>query len=153
MRLVIVFVTVLVGCDGSTTESPSQRLVGEWLFVFPSGERATAISLKSDATYSLSQIVVPTPTSREVEVENGTYTATSTAISVTPTEWSCSGPDPIMTFPYSFVGADLELTEPSGAITFKVDTEPPLSGLVMVETGCFSANGTFTQSVVAPVTN
>jgi hypothetical protein len=144
---------VLAGCGGGTMKPSNEHLSGEWLFVFPSGERATALSFKSDGTYSTTQIDVPTPTSRDQEVENGTYAATDTSITFTPTAWSCQGPDPVTTLPYAFVGGGLQITEPSGAVVFIVDTEPPLASSVTVQTGCFSANGAFTQSPVAAVTN
>ena len=90
--MLVVLATVVVGCGGGTTESPKQRLVGEWLFVFARGERGTTISFKADGAYSLTQIDVPTPTSREEAVENGTYTATDSSIHVHADGMELPGP-------------------------------------------------------------
>jgi hypothetical protein len=145
-----------VGCGGASS-SGSNRLVGDWIFANADQTGGLALNIAADGTYEAGPLVITsvsaTSGTANVQVEDGVWTATAKEITMTPTKSSCPGPDPASTLPYSFLGANLAITIPTGLITFAPNNGPPSSQTIALTTGCFDQNGNFTAAPVAAVTN
>ena len=103
------------------------------------------------AKWAQDRLQATSTTSLNVEEETGTYVATDTTLTTTPQEWTCAGPDPVLSYSYAFAGSGLDVTSSTGLIVFSPDTTPPTSNAV-VTFGCFTSTG-FVASPLAPVTN
>jgi hypothetical protein len=145
-----------VGCGGGSS-SPGDRLVGDWLFTNADQTGGVFLDISADGTYADGPMVITsasaTSGTANVEVEDGVWTATDTEITMRPTKWSCPGPDSVSTLRYSYLGANLALTTPNGVITFAPNNGPPTSQTIVLTTGCFAQDGTFTPAPVSPVSN
>jgi hypothetical protein len=143
------------GCGGGSS-SGSNRLVGDWLFENADQSGGLALNINGDGTYEAGPLVITsvsaTSGTANVQVEDGVWTATATEITMTPNKSSCPGPDPASTLSYSFLGANLAITTPSGLITF-APNNGTTSQTIALTTGCFDQNGNFTAAPVAPVSN
>ena len=149
---VLVFV---IGCGGGGGSAAS-RLDGSWLFTSPNGVGVGAI-FSPDDTYVAMVIVVTAAGqnsgSLEMQVEKGRFSVSGDQLTSTPTHWTCPGPDPIDTATFSFSGQDLVISSPTGFITFAPNNAPTSTATITATLGCFDANGAFTASPLAPVTN
>jgi hypothetical protein len=136
----------------SPSQTPQERLVGDWVYVDSTGTVGEGVDLKPDGTYAISVLQLTTATTGNAQQETGTYTATDSDIRTTPQEWTCPGPDPVAVTPYSFSGNLLVVTGSSGLITFSPNTAPASTAEVLTF-GCFQANGSFVAEALAPVSN
>jgi hypothetical protein len=141
----------LVGCGGGS-QTPQERLIGNWIYSNADGTVGEDIDVKSDGTYVLSVIQVTSATSGNVQEERGTYVATDSQVTTTPQEWSCPGPDPVSTMQYSFSGDILVISGPTGLLSLNPNTAPASSG-VAITFGCFQSDGSFVAEALAPVSN
>jgi len=150
MKRAFVLLALVCGCGSS---SPGDRLDGDWLFTNAEQTGGIALSFKG-SSYSVASMVLTSSSSFEASVDKGTFAATDSTIAMTPTQSSCPGPDPASVVNYRFVGSSLALSDSSGTtVTFAPNNGPSGSTTVVIQTGCFAQDGTFTPAPVAPVSN
>ena len=139
----------VVGCGGSS--SPEAQLAGTWTYI--NGYSGIGLTFSTDSTYVAQVLQVTSSTSAEDEIEKGVYSVSGNDIIWTPQEYTCPGPDPVYTTPYSFSGGNLVVVTPgnSAVVTFSRDTSSG-SGNESLVFGCFQS-GSFAQQSLAPVSN
>jgi hypothetical protein len=150
MRRLLLLAVAVGGCGSS---SPSDRLIGEWLFTNADGSGGIGLTFKADDTYVAAVLVATSASSLNGQIETGNYSATASAVTFTPRQSSCPGPDRVDTESYSFSGMDLVMAGGSTVITFAPNNASSSTTTVVLTTGCFDSTGAFTSGPVAPVSN
>ena len=152
-RLVAIIVLLALVACSSSVETKEPTVVGNWVFVNQAGTAGTGITFRGDGSYTFLNMRLTSDKSANAEVETGIYTDNGSAIVFTPQQYTCPGPDPIVTFPRSFSNGNLVFSLPSGVISLQPNNAPPAESFVVVY-GCFdNKTGAFTRAELSPVDN
>ncbi len=104
----------LCGCGGLV--SPGSRgpsVSGNWVAEPAIGALGVALDVKRDGSYVITNLTLTSQTMANATVETGTLTVSGGTITFTPKEWSCRGPRPVWSAPFSFQDGDLLVTQPT----------------------------------------
>lgn len=152
MKWMLLAVLATVAACGGSSETPEQRLIGQWIYTNGSGEAAVDITFNADSTYKAQDAQLTSNTSANDEVETGIFSATDTEITSTPQQWTCPGPYPAYTVSYQFNGDSLVVTYSTGVMTMSRNTTPASSNANLTF-GCFQSDGSFVTEPLAHVSN
>jgi hypothetical protein len=150
-RTLVVLLAAVASCSGNS-ETPRERLIGQWLYTNSSGGAGVDATFNLDDTYSVQTLQLTSDTAGNDEVETGVFSATDTEITFAPQKHTCPGPDPVYTLTYHFTGDSLVVVFPDGAIALSRNTTPPSSNAI-VTFGCFQSDGSFVTAPLAAVSN
>lgn len=148
MIVIGVFCLSGAGCGNGSSSPSTPSIYDTWIYTNAEGTAGNGLTIKSDGTYVLQTIAVTSDTSAEDELQTGTVVVGASTLAFTPQESSCSGPFSAFTWSYSFDGNLLDVDTGTNVVGLSVDTSPPSS--IDAEIGCFAADGTFTESPLAP---
>jgi hypothetical protein len=150
--MLAVLLAAVAACGGGNSETPKERLIGQWLYTNSSGGAGIDITFKTDATYSAQVLQLTSTTTANDEVETGVFSTTDTEITFTPQKYTCPGPDPVYSVTYSFNGDSLLLLLSTSATAFSRNTTPPTTNF-SIAFGCIQSDGSFVVSPLAAVSN
>jgi hypothetical protein len=147
-----VLLAAVAACGGGNSETPQQRLIGQWLYTNSAGSAGMDIAFNTNTTYSAQILQLTSTTSANDELEDGVFSTTDTEITFTPQKYTCPGPDPAYSVTYNFNGDSLVLSLSTGATAFSRNTNPASTNFTATF-GCFQSNGSFVASPLAAVSN
>ena len=148
----VVLLAAAASCGGGNSETPQQRLIGQWLYTNSTGSAGIDITFNTNATYVAQILQLTSTTSANDEIEDGVFSTTDTEITFTPQKYTCPGPDPVYSMTYSFNGDSLLLLLSTGATGFSRNTTPAATNFTLAF-GCFQSDGSFVASPLAAVSN
>jgi|SRR5580692_8944109 hypothetical protein len=138
--------TLAAACSSSPS-TPS--IYNTWIYTNADGTAGEGLTVKSNGTYVLQLLTLTSTSSAEDEAQTGTIVVGASTLAFTPQKWSCSGPYPAFTWTYTFDGDFLDVDTGTNVVSFSADTSSASN--FDDEIGCFGANGTFTESPLAPI--
>ena len=147
-----VLLATVAACGGGSSETPQQRLIGQWLYTNSSGSAGIDITFNTNTTYTAQILQLTSTTSANDEIEDGVFSTTNTEISFTPQKYTCPGPDPVYSLAYTFNGDSLLLSYSTGAVAFSRNTTPAATNFTAAF-GCIQSDGSFVVSPLAAVSN
>ncbi len=148
----VVLLAAVASCGGGSSETPQQRLIGQWLYTNSAGSAGVDITFNTNATYTAQILQLTSTTSANDEIEDGVFSTTDTEITFTPQKYTCPGPDPVYSVTYSFNGDSLLLSLSTGATAFSRNTNPASSNMT-IGFGCIQSDGSFVTSPLVAVSN
>ncbi len=147
-----VLLAAVAACGGGNSETPEERLIGQWVYTNSSGSTGIDVTFNTNATYTLQVMRLTSTTSANDQVETGIYSATENELTFTPQKYTCPGPVPVFTEGYSFNGDSLSMLFSDAVLVYSRSTTPAATNF-SISFGCFQTDGSFVQAPLAAVSN
>ncbi|HEV3191172.1 MAG TPA: hypothetical protein VGY54_11775 [Polyangiaceae bacterium] len=143
----------LCACGGlSSSGSDGPSLHRNWIAEPAIGALGVALDVKSDGSYVITNLTLTSQTTANAIVESGTLTVSGSTITFTPKEWSCRGPRPVWSAPFSFQDGDLLITQPTYVLKLQPTNATATTSFALA-IGCTDNSGKFMPEALAPVSN
>jgi hypothetical protein len=148
----VALMATVAECGGGSSETPQQRLIGQWLYTNSAGSAGADITFNANATYTAQILQLTSTTSANDEVETGIFSTTDTEITFTPQNYTCPGSYPVYSLAYTFNGDSLLLSFSTGAVGFSRNKYPAATNFSLAF-GCIQSDGSFVVSPLVAVSN
>jgi hypothetical protein len=127
-------------------------LYRNWIDEPAIGTLGVALEVKIDGSYVITNLTLTSQTAANAIVESGTLIVSGSTITFTPKEWSCRGPRPAWSAPFSFQDGELLVTQPTYVLKLQPTNATATTSFALT-IGCTDNSGNFTPEALAPVSN